>query len=136
MHKSSHSVTDLRYHIILVTKKRRPLLTGGIEECVKSECDRIIRHFEGTVIEMETGRDHIHMLVELPPRYSISEVVNVLKGVSARITRRDYLPEIQKQLSGDAFWSPSYYAATVGGVTLEVLKQYVQDQKNPEHRNR
>ena len=115
MRKSSHSVTDLRYHIILVTKKRKKLLTGELDACIKSECLRIIHHFDGLVIEMESDLDHIHLLVELPPKYSIAEVINVLKGVSSRIVRRDYLPEIQKVLGGEAFWSPSYYPATVGG---------------------
>ena len=129
MRKSSHSVTDLRYHIILVTKKRKKLLTGAVEATVKSECERMIRHFEGTVIEMEAEADHIHLLIELPPKYGIAQVVNSLKGVTARIARRDHLEEISQSLSGTAFWSPSYYATTAGGVTIETVKQYVSTQK-------
>ncbi len=125
MRKSSHSVTELRYHIVLVTKKRRPYLVDDIEDTVKSECERIIDHFNGTVEKMETDTDHIHLLVDLPPRYSISEVVNVLKGVSSRIVRRDH----GDRLKGNAFWSPSYYAATTGGASIDVIKQYIETQK-------
>ena len=82
------------------------------------------------------GIRHIHLLVELPPKYSIMEVMNVLKGVTARIARRDHLAEIRKSLGGDSFWSPSYYASTAGGVTVETLKEYVASQQEPKHRTK
>ena len=136
MRRSSHSVTELHYHIVLVTKYRRPVLTGNVAETVKGECTRIIEHFEGSVVEVETDVDHIHLLVDMPPKYAMSEVVNVLKGVSSRIARRDHLPEIQEHLKGGSLWSPSYYLATSGGVTLETLKEYVRSQSDPQHRNK
>jgi len=134
MLKSSHSVTELAYHIVIVTKKRRPLLTGGVEELVMSECRRMIEHFEGEVLEMETDVDHIHILARLSHKYSISQVMNSLKGVSARIVRRDYGDVIQKQLKGTAFWSPSYYIATTGDVTIEKIRRYVESQSDVDHR--
>ena len=134
MRQSSHSVTDLTYHIVLVTRYRSRVLKGAVGETVKSECRRIIEHFGGEVVEMETDEDHIRLLVSLGPRYSISEIVNVLKGVSARIARRDHREEIGRVLGGDSFWSPSYYAATSGGVTIEALKKYVESQKEPERK--
>ena len=133
--RSSHSVTQLRYHIVLVTKYRRPLLTGNIKDTVRAECKRIIEHMDGSVISMETDVDHIHILAGLSPKHAVSDVINVLKGVSARIARRDHGEEIGKYLRGNAFWSPSYFAATTGGVTLDVVKAYVESQKSDEHQD-
>ena len=129
MRKHSHSVTELHLHIVLVTKYRKPLLTGEVEETVKRECRRILEHFECKVEEMETDRDHIHILVEMTPKYSVKEIVNVMKGVSSRLVRKEHGETIQKQLKGNSFWSPSYYAGTTGGVTLETVKKYVESQR-------
>ena len=136
MRRSSHSVTQLTYHIVLVTKYRRPVLTGPVEETVRNECRRILEHFDCRVLEIETDVDHIHILTEMGPKYSLSEVMNVLKGVSARIARRDHGDRIGEILEGEKFWSPRYFAATTGGVTIVTLKQYVASQKEPRQRRK
>ena len=129
MRKHSHSVTELHLHIVLVTKFRKPLLTGEIDETVKRECRRILEHYECRVEEMETDKDHIHILMEMPPKYSVMQIVNVLKGVSSRMVRKEHGEEIEKMLKHSSFWSPSYYAGTTGGVTLETVKRYVEAQR-------
>lgn len=138
---SSHAVYALQYHIVLVVKYRRPCLTGKIAEECKQECVRILEHFEGQVLQIETDRDHVHILVSLTPKYSVQQVINVLKGVTARLLRRDHGAEIQKYLLGSSFWSDSYFIAASGGVTLDVLKKYVEEQGRPKrvyhrHKNR
>ena len=91
MRNLGHAVFELKYHIILVTKYRRPVLTDEIAERLKKETERLITEsFNGQVIEMETDMDHIHILAEISPRYSIAEVVNVLKGVTSRILKSEY----------------------------------------------
>lgn len=127
----AHAVYALEYHIVLVVKYRKPCLTGEIAEQCKRECIRILEHYEGKVLQIETDKDHIHIVVSLGTKYSIKEIVNVLKGVSARMLRRDHGDEIRQYLWNDSFWSDSYFIATSGGVTLDVLKKYVEEQGRP-----
>ena len=128
---TAHAVYALEYHIVLVVKDRKPCLTGGVAEACKRECARILEHYEGKILQMEMDVDHIHILVSLGTKYSIKEIVNVLKGVSARMLRRDYGETIRKYLWKDSFWSDSYFIASSGGVTLDVLKKYVEQEGRP-----
>lgn len=132
-HRYGHSVYSLTYHIILVTKYRRPVLTGAVAEKLKSECVRLIRSMGGQVTEIETDNDHVHILAELSPQRALSDQMNVLKGVTSRILRRDHGDELKKMLWGSSLWSESYYIATAGGVTIETLKKYVESQQTEEH---
>ena len=88
------------------------------------------------VIQMENDVDHIHILVSLGTKYSVKEIVNVLKGVSARMLRRDYGETIRKYLWKDSFWNDSCLIATSGGMTLETLKKYVEEQGRPKRHYR
>jgi putative transposase len=73
--------------------------------------------------------DHVHLLVEYPPKIALSSLVNSLKGVSSRQLRAAHLPEVDTKLWGDHFWSPSYCAVSCGGAPLEIVKQYVEKQR-------
>ena len=128
-HTSSHAVFLLQYHLVLVTKYRKKVLAGEVAEDLKSICQRLItENFEGRIVEMETDKDHIHILFDIGPKYSVTEVVNSLKGVSSRLLRRDHKEELQKLLYGSSLWSESYFVSTTGGVTIEILKKYVESQ--------
>ena len=119
----------MQYHIILVTKYRRPAIYGDVEKIIKSQIHEVVeKSFEGQVIEMESDKDHIHVLVSIGPKYALMDVVAVMKGRTSREVRSQCWDQVKKQLWGDHFWSPSYYVATTGGVTIETLKQYVQSQ--------
>lgn len=134
--KRSHAVYDLNYHIVLVTKYRRPVLAGEVAEHLKRECIRLIDEKEGAVREIETDMDHVHILAELSPKYPVTGLINSLKGVTSRILRRDHWDEISKDLWGDSLWSESYYVATAGGVTIDTIRQYVQSQKTDAHKRK
>ena len=113
--KSSHAVYGLQYHIVLVTKYRRKCINEEIGDRLKKE---IIRLIEG----------HVHILAELSPKYAVANEIATLKTVTARVLRRDYEDYLKQFLWGDNFWSRSYFVATSGGVTLDVLKEYVETQ--------
>lgn len=90
-----------------------------------------MEQYEGKVVDIETDVNYVHIVVSLGPRYAIAKIMNVLKGVTARILRRDYGDFIKQYLWKDSFWSDSYFIATTGDVTLDVLKQYVENQGKP-----
>ena len=125
--KSSHAVFSLYYHLILVTKYRRPVLeTEQIRERLK-EIFWSLHRLNIEIVSQEPDRDHIHILFKATPKTDLVKVVNVLKGVSSRYLRKEF-PEMRKQLWGKSFWSDSYFLATTGQVSLDVLKKYVESQ--------
>jgi len=87
----------------------------------------VAKEFGITIIEQETDRDHIHILFSSKPTVQVSKLVNSLKSVSARLLFREF-PGLREKLYNGAFWSPSYFLATTGQVTLDVLKRYVENQ--------
>ncbi|WP_280892236.1 IS200/IS605 family transposase [Streptomyces sp. LBL] len=98
-------------------------------------CEEVMRDvctdFGAELREFNGERDHVHLLVHYPPKVAISRLVGSLKGVSARRLRPEFPSHIRKYLSGEHFWSPSYFAASCGGAPLPVIKEYIENQKLP-----
>lgn len=80
--------------------------------------------------------DHVHLLIAYPPKLAVSVLVNSLKGVSSRLVRKQDFPEVRSRLWGEHLWSPSYCAVSCGGAPLEIVRQYVVTQREPQGRRR
>ena len=121
----------LHVHLVFVTKFRRKVFTKEIlvqtREIFKSVC----KDFGAELVEFEGERDHVHLLVNYPPKFSISKLVNSLKGVSARLLRKKGYPTIVKYLWSGSLWSPSYFASSCGGAPISIIRQYIEGQKTP-----
>jgi putative transposase len=87
--------------------------------------------FEAELVEFDGEDDHVHLLVNYPPKVSVSSLVNSLKGVSSRMVRQKNFPSIRKKLWGNALWSPSYFAGSCGGAPIAVIRQYIEQQQTP-----
>ena len=98
---------------------------------VKGYFERTLEDFEASLVEFNGEKDHVHLLVEYPPKHSISKIANALKGVSSRYLRKYHRKKVSPFLWGNAFWSPSYFAGSAGGATIEKLKQYIEEQAAP-----
>ena len=85
--------------------------------------------FNAELVEFDGEKDHVHLLINYPPKVSIAKLVNCLKGVSSRMLRKKNYPEIMRNLWGNMLWSPSYLAGSCGGAPLEIIKQYIQQQQ-------
>ena len=125
--KGNHSVYCLQFHYVACVKYRRKILNNKISERLKEINNSIANSFGIEIIEQETDKDHIHILFSSMPQIEISKFVNSLKSVSARLLFREF-PEIKNQLWKNHLWSPSYFLATTGQVTLDILKKYVESQ--------
>jgi putative transposase len=79
---------------------------------------------------MDGEAEHVHLLINYPPKHSVSSIVNSLKGVSSRLLRIER-PDIEKRYWNNVLWSPSYFAGSCGGAPLGIIKQYVEQQKTP-----
>lgn len=120
----------MHVHLIFVTKYRRKIFDGDCIEHLKSHFERVAADFGASVKECNGERDHIHILVEYPPKVSVSSLVRSLKGVSSRMLRQER-PDIAKHYWKEQLWSPSYFAASCGGAPLEIIRQYVEQQARP-----
>jgi putative transposase len=120
-------VYSAKYHIIFCPKYRRKVLGGQIGERLKVLLKETTLSMGGEIIELEVMPDHVHILVEVPPPVAMTSYIKKIKGVSARILRSEF-PSLKSRLP--CLWTNSYFCATVGGAPLEIVKQYVANQKN------
>jgi putative transposase len=128
LRQERNSVSDLMIHLVCVTKYRRSVLTTESLALVEKSFKEVAKKMDFQVLEFNGEADQIHALIEYPPKLSISQIVNSLKGVSSRRYGQAGYP---KPYGKDALWSPSYFVSSVGGAPLEVLKKYIQDQEKP-----
>lgn len=125
--KERHSVTDLKMHLVCVTKYRRSVFTAIGIDLIEKSFREVAGKMDFHVLEFNGEGNHVHALIEYPPKLSVSQIVNALKGVSSRRYGQAGLPKPHKQ----ALWSPSYFAIAVGGAPLDVLKEYIRNQEKP-----
>ncbi|TXK34404.1 IS200/IS605 family transposase [Nonomuraea sp. C10] len=124
-------VYALHAHLVFTPKYRRGVFTDELlrrcEEIMIEVCDS----FGAELVEFNGEHDHVHLLVHYPPKVALSTLVNSLKGVSARLLRKEYSAHVRRYLWGGHFWSPSYFAASCGGAPLSIIKEYIENQKRP-----
>jgi putative transposase len=106
---------------------RNSLFTGESIELVEKAFREVAEKMDFQMVEFNGERNHVHVLIEYPPKWSISQIVNAVKGVSSR----RYGQAGYKKPHKEALWSPSYFAVSVGGAPLEVLKEYIKNQQKP-----
>lgn len=126
-----HCAFVLHVHFVFVTKYRRNVFTKSMLDDLKGTFTSVCSDFEADLVEFDGEDDHVHLLVNYPPKVAVSNLVNSLKGVSSRMLRKKHLESIKNKLWGGSLWSPSYFAGSCGGAPLEVIKQYIEQQKTP-----
>lgn len=115
------------YHVVWCPKYRRPVIEGAVDERLKQIIREVCAERECNLIELETMPDHVHLLVECDPQYGIHRLVKQIKGRSSRVLRQEF-DSLRSRLP--TLWTNSYFVATVGGVPLGIIKQYVANQRN------
>lgn len=129
--KGRHCVHELSAHLVFVTKYRRGVFT----EPMLTRCEEIMREvctgFGCELMEFNGEDDHVHLLVGFPPKVALSALVNSLKGVSARLLRKEFDTHVRRYLWDGHFWSRSYYAGSTGGANLATVRSYIQGQDRP-----
>ena len=124
---SAHLVYSCQFHIIFCPKYRRPVLRDGIDTRLKELFKEVAEKYDFDILEMEIMPDHVHLLVDVNPRFGAMECVRKLKGVSSRTLRKE-VPSLKTRLP--SLWTRSAFISSVGAVTLEVVKKYIENQKN------
>jgi putative transposase len=122
-----HTRGDCKYHIVFIPKKRRKLIFGNIRKHLGEVFHDLARQ-KGVVIEEgHLMRDHVHMCLCIPPKYSVSTVVGFLKGKSAISIAKNFKGR-QRNFNGEAFWARGFYVSTVG-LDEDMVKEYIRNQE-------
>jgi putative transposase len=121
----------MHVHLVFVTKYRQKVFTKEVLADLESIFLNVCQRFQSELVECDGENDHVHLLINYPPTCPVSRLVNSLKGVSSRLIRKKTYPSIQQALWGKSLWSPSYFASSCGGASLEVIKQYIESQNTP-----
>ena len=127
-----HCVFKMHVHLVFVTKYRRGVFTKEVIDDLRNIFTNVCLDFEAELAEFDGEHDHVHLLVNYPPKVAVSTLVNSLKGVSSRMIRKKNYACIRKKLWGGALWSPSYFAASCGGAPIAIIRQYIEQQQTPE----
>ena len=126
-YKSNRNVVySCKYHIVWCPKYRRKVLVGDVENRLKETIQEVANEVNAEIIEMETDKDHIHILCEVDPQFGVNRFIKLAKGRSARVLREEF-PHLKTKLP--TLWTNSYFISTVGGAPLEVIKQYIENQQ-------
>ena len=123
-----HCVFNIHVHLVFVTKYRRKVFKTqhitALNEIFKSICEK----FDASLEECNGEDDHVHLLINYPPKVPVSKLVNNLKTVSSRMLRKKY-PDISNRYFKNVLWTPSYFASSCGGAPLSIIRKYVQSQQ-------
>ena len=126
---NNHSVFLLYYHLILVTKYRRQVIDDEISEFAKATFVRIAESYHITLVEWNHDKDHVHIVFKAQPKTELTKFINAYKSASSRLIKRDF-PRIKKSLWKEMFWSKSFCLLTIGSAPMDVIKKYIQNQRN------
>jgi putative transposase len=126
-----HCVYDMKYHLVLVTKYRNKCFTGEILDSLKAICENQCEKWSVDLLEFGGESDHIHLMLGLNPTIEPAKLINSLKTVTSRLIRKQYTDHLKLYYWKPVLWSRAYCLLTVGGASLEVLKEYIQNQDRP-----
>lgn len=121
----------MHVHLVFVAKYRRHVFDGAAIEALRDIFAKVCADFGAELRGGDGEDDHVHLLIEYPPKVAISVLVNSLKGVSSRLLRQRR-PDIARRCWKGVLWSPSYFAASCGGAPLSIVRQYVEQQRTPD----
>ena len=124
---NNHSVFSMYYHLVLVTKYRRKVINDTISKRLREIFDYIAVNYNISVVEWNDNQDHVHILFKAQPNSELSKFINAYKSASSRLIKKEY-PSIKEKLWKEYFWSRSFCLITTGGVTIDVIKQYIESQ--------
>ena len=129
--KTSHSIYDIKYHIVWITKYRKPILNRDIGMRLRELIRQICTSLDVQILKGHVSKDHSHLMVAVPPYISVSKFVQSVKGRTSRKLLDEY-KALKRAFWGQHLWARGYFAATTGNVTDEVIMKYIEEQDKME----
>ena len=127
----SHSKWECKYHVVFIPKCRRKELYGELRRYLGKVFRELARQRESEVEEGHLMPDHVHMLISIPPKYSVAQVIGYIKGKSAIYIARNF--KRRRNVRGQSFWARGYYVSTVGRAE-EIIREYIRNQEEEDRR--
>ncbi|MGE4383020.1 MAG: IS200/IS605 family transposase [Arcobacter sp.] len=129
-YKSNNNIVfSCKYHIVWCPKYRRKVLVGDVEKRLKEIINELALELNVEIIEMETDKDHIHILIDIDPQFGVMKFIRLAKGRSSKLLR-DEFQHLKTKLP--TLWTNSSFISTIGGAPLEIVKQYIENQQTSE----
>ena len=125
--RSSHTVYDLKYHLVWITKYRKPVLTGEVAIRLRELVREICKSKDVEIVKGHISRDHVHVFASVPPQISVSDLVKSIKGKTSRKLLMEF-KTLNRKFWGRHVWARGYFAASSGNVTDEVIMKYIEQQ--------
>jgi len=125
--KGPHTVYELHYHFVFITKYRKRVLKGDVAKRVRELIREICGAEDVVIVKGHVSADHVHLLLSMPPQVSPSRIMQAVKGKSSHHLVREFRV-LQREFWGRHLWARGYFACTTGNVTDEVIKQYIETQ--------
>jgi REP-associated tyrosine transposase len=126
--KGSHTITELKYHFVWKTKYSYRILKGDLALRLREIVKEIASEKEMVIMKGHVRPDHVHILISAPTHLSVSKMAQILKGKSSFRLQKEF-PELRKRYWGQHLWARGYFCSTVGAVTEELIKRYIEDQE-------
>lgn len=127
IYKSNNNIVySCKYHVVWCSKYRRKVLINGVDTQLRELLTQYATNLSVDILEMEIMPDHVHILMEVDPQLGIYKAVKSLKGYTSRVLRQEF-PFLRTKIP--TLWTNSYFVSTVGGASLETIKQYIENQK-------
>lgn len=126
-----HCVFALHVHLVFVTKYRKRVFDKAAIDRLRELFAHICAGFDAELKEMDGENDHVHLLINYPPKVALSALVNSLKGASSRVLRKERPDIAERFYYKGVLWSPSYFASSCGGASTEIIRQYIEQQQAP-----
>lgn len=128
-HKNRHAVYRLKYHLVVCTKYRHPVLVDSIRDrLIEISRDIIENRWKSEILEIETDSDHVHILFETSPQTQLSKLINNYKTVTSRLLRKEFSDTLEPYYWKPCFWSDTYFISSVSDTSEAVIRRYIQDQ--------
>ena len=124
--RTRYAAYSIAYHFVWLPKYRRKVLVGEVQAETKRLIQESCERHGLTLLEIETDIDHVHVFVSAPPRFSPSQIANLLKGYSSKCLREQF-PHLKKACGQEQLWTQSYYVGTAGSVSAEVIRRYISE---------
>lgn len=126
--KNRHANYKLTYHLVVVTKYRHPVIIDPIKKRLEEVAENLFTKWNCEILEINSDKDHLHILFEAPPQINLANTINSFKTVTSRYIRKEFTEFLAKYYWKPYFWSRSYLILTTGGAPIEVIKKYIENQ--------
>lgn len=130
--RGRHCTFLMHVHVVFVAKYRRKIFDLDAIEKLRGYFASVCANFDVELVEMDGKSDHVHLLINYPPKLAVSSLVNSLKGASSRLLSRDRPDIAERYYYKGVLWTPSYFAGSCGGAPISIIRQYIEQQQTPD----